>query len=466
VAQASPRRRSGLIDAIEALGRWSAELCWAHLDDATRDRFAMLVHDTLAVTMAGAWLPEHRALIGAWPASRGPATAFGGGLGPTDRAAWLNGTASVALEMDCASRVTRGHAAAQSFFGVLAAGEERSAAAAEVLSGLVVGHEVASRFGRASTLAPGLHPHGSWGTAGAAAGSARALGLPGPVIARAIDAAGGLALSPAFSVATQGHLVRNHWVGFTNSAGLVAARMASAAPNAPITAVALDTYDQMLGELDVGLLAEDLSFPGESSGAAFSTLALHTDFVKRHAACGYSHAALDAIVLVRADPRWPTDPLGIQRIVVETTEPSASLAGVRVESRLAALFSLDYLVAAAAVHGETGPSASDEATRSDPTVLAVSDRVEVRVAPDIQARMPLDRGARVTVYLGDGACLRSEVPNAIWDPRHHPATWGDVRAKARRLLAPTGIDETALHDWVRLATTTDGPLPSLTPVVG
>jgi len=80
--------------------------------------------------------------------------------------------------------------------------------------------------------------------------------------------------------------------------------------------------------------------------------------------------------------------------------------------------------------------------------------------------MPADRGARVSVLVSGQAPLVVGVPNAIWDPRHEPANWGDVRGKAVALLQPHGIDEAALYDWVRTLTTETGGLPDLDAVLG
>ena len=452
---------AALADAVRCLAEWSGAVRWADLGQATRDRFALLLLDTLAVTCAGAALPENRRLAARWPATAGRSTALGHGAGGTERAAWLNGVAAVSLEMDCASRVTRGHAAAQSFFAVLAVAQERGSTAAQTCGGLLVAHEVASRFGRASTLSAGLHPHGSWAVAGAAAGAAYVMGEGAAGIAGAIDTAGGLMLAAPFSAATAGSAARNHWVGHTNTAGSVAARAGAAgAGEEPLTAPAAAAYEHALGVLDSSVLVADLT-TSEGSG---SGLALHTDFIKRHAACGYSHAVLDAVLMARESPRWPRSTDAIREILVETTATSAELAGVRTQTRLAAMFSLDYLVAAAAVLGDSGPRATDADTRADPEVLRLADRVTVRVADDLQARMPLDRGARVTVVADDGDALVVAVPNARWDPRHEPATWSDVLGKARSLLGPVGLDADALARWVTCAARDDGPLPDLTGV--
>ncbi|OKI63371.1 MmgE/PrpD family protein [Micromonospora sp. CB01531] len=446
-----PDRSTALADAIRELAAWSHELDWPSQPDDTRDRFTLLVYDTLAVTLAGAGTEENRALRTVWPSAGGTATALGQGRSPADRAAWLNGAAAVSLELDPASRVTRGHAPAQTMFAVLAAAEEHRADAAETWAALLVAHEVASRFGRACTLRPGLHPHGSWAATGAAAGVARVLGLTAPMIAEAIDVAGGLLLAAPFSVALDGGGARNQWAGFTNHAGLLAARVAATGQGRAPTGAMAEALHLALGRLDTAAL----------TAGPDDRLALHTDFVKQHAACGYTHAVLDAALQLRAAGAVPVDLDRIERVIVGTNSTSAELAGLRADSRLAAMFSLPFMTAVALALGETGPAATSPAVRRDPVIRRLAGRVTVEVDPELEARMPLDRGARVTLVRTGAPDAVAAVPNARWDPRHAPATWDDVRGKARRLLGPLGVDAERLEHWVRDTAVTRGPLPAL-----
>jgi 2-methylcitrate dehydratase PrpD len=367
------------------------------------------------------------------------------GQGPSsvDRAVWLNGAAAVSLEMDEASRVTRGHAASHTVFAVLASAEQAGCDADVVCAALLAGHEVASRFGRASRLRTGLHPHGSWGGIGAAAGVARIVQLDPIATAVAMDVAGGLMLAAPFACAPAGSPVRNQWVGFSNFAGVMAVRTAQARDADVVCGVAAQAYALALGELATAELTTDL-------GVSFAVMG---DFVKRHAACGYSHAVLDAVEELFNDDEFPGCLDDIAEIRVHCTAQTAELDHVHTSTQLGALFSLPYLVAAAVQLRSTGPSLTDEAIRSDPAVLRLAQRVRTSVDPEIEARMPLDRGARVEVVLRRGLVLTREVPNARWDPRHHPATWQDVRTKADSLLAPLGCDAERLETWVRELTT-------------
>lgn len=441
--------------ALTTVAAWSAGLRWDDVDEDVRDRLALVLFDTVAVARAGAALAENRRLRTAWPSATGAASVFDDLPAAADRAAWLNGTAAVALELDEASRVTRGHAASHTVFAVLAAAQERGASAGETCAALLAGHEVASRVGRSVTMAPGLHPHGSWAGLGAAAGAARVAGLDTAGTAVALDVAGGLMLAAPWACAPGGSPVRNLWVGFANQAGLIAARVARARDDDTVHGVVHPAFTLALGELRAEEIDRDLGVD----------YAVRTDFIKRHAACGYSHAVLDVVLDLVATGRVPRRPDEIDSVLVRGTSLTAELDVISADTRMGALFSLPYLVAAAIALGETGPAITEASTRTRPDVLALAARVKVEIDPELEARMPLDRGARVEITPRGGDPLAGETPNARWDPRHFPATWDDVLGKAERLLGPLGVETDALHRWVLALTAGTGSVADLDSVL-
>lgn len=424
--------------ALVDLAAWSSELRWDAVPEHVRDRFALVLFDTLVVSRAGAALDESRRMRAAWRGPEGAASVMGAPSSSADRAAWLNGAAAVALELDEASRVTRGHAASQTVFAVLAEAQERGASPADTCAALLVGHEVASRIGRSVTMGRGLHPHGSWAGIGAAAGVARLTGLGGAGSAVAMDVAGGLMLAAPFACAPAGSPVRDHWAGFCNFAGLMAARIAAVSDTETVRGTVHAAFSLALGEMRPEEIDLDLG----------TSYAVMDDFIKRHAACGYSHAVLDVLMELLESGDVPQAPEDIAAVLVRGTTSVAELDTIQVDTRLGALFSLPYLVAAVLTQRESGPAITEAGLRSRPDVLALARRVRIEVDPDLQALMPQDRGAAVELVTRDGRTLRGQVPNARWDPRYFPATWADVRGKAAALLGPLGIDETALHAWV------------------
>lgn len=407
-------------EAVAELGRWASALRWDDVPDAARHRMQLVLLDSLGVTTVGARQPEQQALVRAWDPQPGPAPLVGGGCSTTvETAAWCNGTALVRLELDEGHKYARGHPAAHGLPAVLALAAAGHRSGADTMAALLVAYEVAARFGRATTLRRGAHPHGSWGVAGAAAGCARLLGLPAAGVAAAIDAGTGLPVAGAFVSALDGNPVRDAWMGAANVAGLAAARMALAG-QARNTGTAAATLGDLLGTLD----------PAELDCGLGQRWDVQLGYLKRHASCSFTHPAADAALDLRA--RF--DVAEVDGVLVQTHILGAGLDRTTWSSRLGALFSIPFVVAAALLHGHVDPTASAEPARADPRLVTLAGRVRVQAAADLDARLPDERAARVTVRLRDGAEHTAEMPNPVGDTAHHPLDTDDVLALLSRLL--------------------------------
>jgi 2-methylcitrate dehydratase PrpD len=420
-------KREQAASATASLGAWGSELDVSSVPAAVLDRLSLVLLDVVGVTALGASLPEQRSLVDAWRAPAGPAPLIGAGrLVTTDAAAWLNGVALVSLELDEGHKYAKGHPAAHGFPAVLALAAELDSTGADTAAALLAAYEVAARFGRATTLRAGAHPHGSWGVPGAAAGCARLLGLPPGAVAAAIDTAAGMGIAGHFDSATQGNPVRNAWLGASATSGLAAARMA-AAGMARTTGTAALSLGTLLGEFDAAELTADLGTRWDITRGYF----------KRHASCSFTHPAADAVLDLRSRPAFRAD--GITHILVETHVLGAGLSDVDWSNRLSAMFSTPFVVATAALTGEVGP----ESPLCAADVWALASRVRVVEAADLTARLPDERAARVTVAFDDGTSLTCEVPNPVGDADHHPLTESDVVGMLKTWLPGRAVDRAA-----------------------
>jgi len=415
---------------LEQLGRFVADLGWDGLPLPVKEGARRVLQDSIAVMVAGGRLEDQAMLRSALPVgSEGTVTVLGSEAcyGVTD-AAWLNGNALVALELDEGNKRIRGHATAHVLPAVLALAEHRHAPGSELGAAFVAGHEVASRFGESTMLRPGVHPHGNWGVAGAAAGAARIQNADAGTAARAMDAAGALALTTPFEVATAGLSVRNAWIGGANVAGIYAATLARI--DQPVVGVAEHSLGQLLGTLDLATLVEGL-------GAAF---AMRGGYFKRHASCSYTHPPADAALELYRE-RGPLDADDVTRIDVETHRLAAQLDGTTWVTRLAAMFSIPYVVAVTLRDGICGPVQFDERHRGDPVLAALARRVRVTEDSSLTSQLPEHRGARVSVTWSDGSKWQREVPNPVGDIDHLPLSDEDLLAKATLLLGGVGPAE-------------------------
>lgn len=404
--------------AVADLGRFAASASWDDLSATDQDRLKLSLLDNIGLTIAGHQAEDVRALVAAWNPPDGPAQLFGTGRrAGVDDAAWLNGVAACVHDLDEGNKFSCGHPITHVISAAVAVATERGATGRQLLEAVMVGSEIAARFGRAMRPTAGLHTHGHWGNAGAAAAVGRLMGLGPSNLAGAIDMAGGLVLATSFESALLGSFVRNMWLGASNALGVVAARLA-AAGLATVDGTAALTLGQLLGELDASTLTEEL-------GQRWDT---GTGYFKRHASCSYTHPPADAALELRTQ-MGAVDLQAIDTIEVATHRLAAPLNRTHLPTRLAAMFSIPYVVAVALLHGDCGPRRFDEAHRADLDALRLVERTHVVALDSFDARLPGERAARVSVRLVDGRVLTAEAPNPIGDADHHPFGRDEILAK-------------------------------------
>lgn len=292
---------------------------------------------------------------------------------------------------------------------------------------LVGGYEVAARTGAATHLHDGVHPHGNWGALGAAAGVCRLADDSPRVVTTALAAAAGLVLATPFATVLGGNRVRDAWVAHANTAGLHARNLAAAGLATPNDTIR-HSLGGLLGELDTTALAENLG----------QRWTITEGYFKQHASCSYTHPPADATLTLRACHQL--DFTAIRSIRVATHRLAVGLAAHRCDTRLAAMFSIPYVVAVALLHGDCAPLRFDARHRSDPEVSRIARMVTVEHDRAMDDDLPGQRHARVEVTLADGRHLTSEVPNPVGDTDHHPFDRPRIETKAHDLLDPAGVN--------------------------
>lgn len=431
--------------AVEELGRFAAGASLDDIPAVLQDRLRLSLIDNLGLTIAGHRIDEVRAVVAAWNPPDGPAQLFGTGRRTgIDDAAWLNGIAVCINELDEGNKHARGHPVTHVISAAVAVATERHASGRQLLEAIAVGGEIAARFGRAMRPITGLHTHGHWGNAGAAAAVGRLMGLGPSPLAAAIDAAGGLVLATPFESALRGTFVRNTWLGASNALGLVAARLAAAGV-ASVDGTAGLTLGSLLGRLDPTALTNDL-------GRRWDT---GTGYFKRHASCSYTHPPADAALELRTKLGC-IDSASVRSIEVETHYLAAPLNRTELPTRLAAMFSIPHVVAVALLNGDCRPVRFDEAHRTDPRVRQLVERTTVLRSSSFDERLPDERAARVTLTLTDGRSLSVETPNPVGDADHDPFGRSEILTKLEALLEGAEVRATDVIAAVdELPTATD-----------
>jgi 2-methylcitrate dehydratase PrpD len=152
------------------------------------------------------------------------------------------------------------------------------------LAAFVVGYEVSASIKRASAMRVAVHPHGTFGTIGAAVALARLLGY-GPAVTRAIiNVSATLGVAASRRALTTGATVRNVYIGLSGAMGWLAHMLVQSgftgepdAVGSVYGAIYADGFDPAAAA--ARRLGEEFLLPG--------------GFIKIHACGRYMHGALE-----------------------------------------------------------------------------------------------------------------------------------------------------------------------------
>lgn len=407
--------------------RWLKD--WARFARATRfealpeavvARTRLVILDSIGAIVAGGTEPEVRAAK--------TRLAKAGKLrksGSPFVDAFLGGTAGTMLEIDEGNQYARGHPGIHVVPAVLAAAKSRKIAGRDAILATALGYEIGARIGIASKLRVTMHPHGTWGVVGAALAIARLNRASAEEIATTINIASSLGLTTSRRTMLEGASVRNTYAGFSNMLGMMAWELAKSGFTGEADGV---------GAVYGGIAAEGWQ-PQEMVADLGTRWEIARNYFKRHAACRYTHGALDALAEIGRKAGKRLDPATIAAIRVETYVWAAQLDHPAPDNMLAAKFSLPYALAATIVTGgATLDAFRDEARRSE-AIRALAAKVTVDEDAAMTAQLPGLRPARVTVTLSDGRVLAAEVTTNRGDTED-PYSTDEVIAKFHEVADP------------------------------
>lgn len=366
------------------------------LPAAVIDQAKLVLMDTLGAMLAGSRVDPIPNLV--LRSKKGAATIAGhSALADPFWAALVNGISAVALEMDEGNQFAKGHPAAHVVPAALAWAEQEGASGRQVLESLVVGYEVAARVGAGTSLRPEVHPHGTWGTIGAAVAVAKLRGFSASQVHQAIQVGGLLSLATAWKTALEGASVRNIYTGLSNHLGLLSTEFVLAGFQG--SEASLETvFGQVIS---TGFCADTLT---RDLGNIYQ---INNNYFKLYSCCRYNHAALDALEEILA--AHPVTFEQVDAVKVETYDLAAQLADQQPGNVLAAKFSIPFALAAYLVRGNAGLHSFTDETLGDIRIRELARRVFVRENPEMTAMLPEKRPARVILCLQDGRQLTHTV---------------------------------------------------------
>ena len=377
-------------------------LRWADVPAPVQVHRGLLLADVAAVCVAGRPAPATRMAAdyatAVHPGDEATALFDGRRVGAVG-AAWANGVLANVLDLDDGHRLTKGHPGAVVIPAALAAAQLADATAEELLAAVVVGYEVSIRAGVAlHARDEGYHASGAWGGLGAAAATARLLGL--------------------------GEDETRHALGLAEYHAPIAHIMRSVAQ--PVMTKDACAWGAAVGVSSAlmaagGFTAVDAAYLDEDDGALGSVWRLEELYLKAYPCCRWSQGGIRAALEARAAGTF--EPEEVERISIRTFAAADALAKVAPATTEEAQYNLVWPVATVVATG--GFTVCDVlGPWDDPVVAALAARTEVIVDPELTAAFPARRLTAVDVVLRDGRRLAAGPLEARGEPGE--PGWADV----------------------------------------
>ena len=429
-----------ILAAVTAIARLAEFVVGTRLTDCPEAAIVQVRRaalDSIGVTLAGAREPVARAV-------RAVARAEGGiplcsVLGTTLRtspgwAALANGAAGHAHDFDDTNFALMGHPSVPLLSTALACAESETADGAAVTSAFVIGFEVSAALGQALNpehYTRGWHATSSIGTLGCCAAAARLLGLDAGQTRHTLAIAASLAsgLKENF-----GSMTKPYHAGHAAANGVRAAMLAREGMTASLAA--LDgTQGYAAAFSGAKLLPDAFDALGRTWQIIRSGIA-----VKPYPSCALTHAAIDALLDLRAKhaieaAQVAAVEVGVNHVVPEVLRHHAP------SNALERKFSMEFCAAAALGAGRVDLASFEDGPVRDGSVRALMDRVRLVVDPALPDRLEQHAWCRVSVRLTDGRAFDLPPRGASGHP-DAPLSDAQLRAKFLGCAEPVlGRDE-------------------------
>jgi 2-methylcitrate dehydratase PrpD len=426
------------MDVTARIARFVVETQFKKIPPKILETAKTAVCDCLGVALAGSTEESARicADIGRQEAAREEAVVIGQGFKSSVlQASFANGTAAHALDFDH-SFTFMGQPTAPVIPAAFSLGDSLGISGQQLLEAYIAGFEVTGKlvYALRDASEDGWHAPGTLGVFGATAACAKILGLNRSEIEMAL----GIAASMAGGVvANFGTMTKPLHVGLASRNGVLAAKLARSGFTANAQAI----------EAEGGLFKVFYN-SSVADGRALDELGrsycMETDgiTIKPYPCGGLTHPAIDATLAMRTEHGISADM--VESIEADVTKHTYSRIVFRVpETGLQGKFCMGYLLARAIIDGKVSlDSFTDQAVR-DRNVLALAEKVQMRLDSSLKASSPGGRPCRVTIRLKNSRVHSRQAEHAKGSPEI-PMTQDEVKTKfadcARRVIddASTG----------------------------
>ena len=410
------------------------------LTDRHRDRAVACLSDTIGCMVHGSGQPWTRAVVRHALRNSGDGQCLIVGDGRSTSApmaAFANGVAAHAFELDDVHEEAISHPGAVVVSAVLATAQQLGSTGRAVLDAIVVGYEAMGRVGiavgPAAHMRAGFHPTGQSGVFGAAAAVATLLGFDATCLLHAFGLAASFASGTTEFSQTGGMSKRLH-AGRAAEGGLTAARLAADGVEGPTGGL-----DGRYGFCRIFTTAPKVELLTAELGRRWM---IDEITVKPYAACSDIHPLIDAALELRAAG---LDPTAIDRIDADVPSKAAEQNAMDgTTSVMAAQYSGPFNIAVAFLADPTDPATYAPDRITDPRLAALQAKVApLRACAEFDTTYAWKLTGRVRVHTTDRITHERTVTGQRGS-MHQPLTAADRREKLQR-IAGDHIDICALE---------------------
>ncbi|MBC7241024.1 MAG: MmgE/PrpD family protein [Anaerolineae bacterium] len=424
------------MDGTALVAQFIAGTRWELLPPAVQRKARLTLLDALGAALAGLQAPVARITAEfaeeTWPGEQATILCSGRRASAAG-AAFANGYAANAIDIDDCALYTKGHPGAQIFPTALALSEALGRSGAEMLAGMVVGYEVAHRAAR---IWHATHREyqacGSWGSVACAAVASHLMGLPPAQIQHALGIAEYHAPNLPMMRDIDHPAMVKHGIGWGAMNGILSAQLAARGFTGIPSLFSLETYADWVSDIGRHFIMVD--------GVIFKT----------YCACAWGHASFDAARRLVDEHHIRIE--DISHIRIETFHNAVRLGANLPATTEEAQFNVAWPLACLLVDGEIGPAQVLEKRLQDERLRELASKVELVESPEYTALYEkMARGeaggkylSSVTITLRDGRTFRS---GPVEGNIAYPQPWDEEKAErkfrwlAGRLLPADFIEQ-------------------------
>ena len=394
-----------------------SELTFADFDADVIHWAKVGILDTTGVTLAGSSEPCAEILANVLMGSIGDSIVFGKPQTHSALdAAFINGTASHALDFDDCNKTMGGHPSVPILPALFALADEVKVSGKDFISAYVAGFEVETKIAMMVNFhhyTKGWHPTSTLGVFGAAAACAHLLKLTTEqtMVALALAASGASGIKANF-----GSMTKPMHIGRCAREGLLAAKLAKAG----YTANTSDVFEHAQGFLEVynGAGNYDIA-KGLNAWAKPFDIVKPGIAIKQYPCCGSTHPAIDCAISLALEHAF--DPRAIKHVDVwiherrlqHTNRPTP-------KSELDAKFSVQYVVARALMESCVSLDHFSNGAYNDPQLVELMKKIDARPYGDKQFSSDNHFGGEVQVHFQDGSFISAKVQEPLGRTSDNP----------------------------------------------